>query len=288
MELSTHDLVLDADSAIDMQLHTTNSDGDWTPEQLVDNLVGEHFGMVAITDHDRVDRTAAIQALAIEKGLPILVATEFSANWRGQAVDTLCFGFDPDNAALKAIAATIRQLQDANTRQAYDYLLKKGYRFEGQPDPLQTILDMPTSRQPHALIALLSSVSEDKAEASVWKVLAEGGAKFMTNPIADVVDAVHQGGGVCLIAHPGRGQFWPIFDPPMLDEIRSDVPLDGFEAYYPLHSEAQKAMFVEYARQHDLLTSAGSDSHGKNRNPIKYPAHNSRKLLERLGVQVRA
>jgi len=287
MELSTHNLVLDANSAIDMQLHTTNSDGKWTPEQLVDYLVGERFGMVAITDHDRVDRTAAIQALALEKGLPILVATEFSTNWRGQAVDTLCFGFDPDNAKLKALTTTIRQQQDANTRQVYEYLLGKGFRVDDKPDALQTILDMPTARQPQALIALLSRVNSDRDEASVWKVLEAGGAKFMTNPIAAVVEAVHGSGGVCLIAHPGRGQFWPIFDPPMLDDIRGDVPIDGFEAYYPLHSEAQTAMYVEYAHQHDLLTSAGSDSHGNNRQPIKYPAQNSRKLLERLGIQVK-
>ena len=97
MELSTHNLVLDANSPVDMQLHTINSDGTWTPEGLVDYLKAEGFGLVAITDHDRVDQTAVLQKLAFEKDLPILVAAEFSANWRGEAVDTLCFGFDPEN-----------------------------------------------------------------------------------------------------------------------------------------------------------------------------------------------
>ena len=57
MELSTHNLVLDANSPVDMQLHTINSDGTWTPEGLVDYLKAEQFGLVAITDHDRVDHT---------------------------------------------------------------------------------------------------------------------------------------------------------------------------------------------------------------------------------------
>jgi 3',5'-nucleoside bisphosphate phosphatase len=45
-------------------------------------------------------------------------------------------------------------------------------------------------------------------------------------------------------------------------------------------------MFVEYARQHDLLVSSGSDSHGPDKPPVKYRAELSRKLLERLGVRV--
>ena len=129
MELSTHKLILDADAPVDMQLHTTNSDGTVTPEQLVNFLKAEQFGMVAITDHDRIDQTSVIQQLALENDLPILVATEFSANWRGQAVDTLCFGFDPENQALETLAANIRTQQDANTRQVYEFLLKRGYRF---------------------------------------------------------------------------------------------------------------------------------------------------------------
>ena len=89
MELSTQNLVLDADSGVDMQMHTTNSDGTWSPEQMVDHLKAEQFGVVAITDHDRVDQTAMIQRLAIEKGLPILVAAEFSTHWRGSTVNSI-------------------------------------------------------------------------------------------------------------------------------------------------------------------------------------------------------
>ncbi len=287
MELSTRNLVLDADSGVDMQIHTTNSDGTWSPEQMVDYLKNEQFGMVAITDHDRVDQAAAMQQMAIEKELPILVAAEFSANWRGFNVDILCFGFDPDNETLKAVAANVLSRQQENSRQVYDYLLKQGYRFESDSDPLEAILKRPSAGQPFALADLLTAHTAMDG-TTAWKIIQNGGMNFTTTPIATVVDAIHGSGGICLIAHPGRGEFWPTFTPQLLDDIRSDVPLDGFEAYYPLHSPEQTRMFVEYAEQYDLLTSSGSDSHGRNRNPIKYPAKDSRKLLERLGVQIRA
>jgi hypothetical protein len=51
----TAGLTLAANAAIDLQLHTTYSDGDWTDEQLLDYLISERFSLAAVTDHDRVD-----------------------------------------------------------------------------------------------------------------------------------------------------------------------------------------------------------------------------------------
>jgi predicted metal-dependent phosphoesterase TrpH len=65
------------------------------------------------------------------------------------------------------------------------------------------------------------------------------------------------------------------------------APIDGLESDYPLHAPEQIALFREYARRSHLLTSAGSDSHGPDRPPIRYPAGRSRPLLERFGIQVK-
>jgi len=74
MNPSTTGLHLAADAAIDLHLHTTYSDGRWTPEALLEHLLHEQFGLAAITDHDRVDMLAAMQQLALEKHLPVLAA----------------------------------------------------------------------------------------------------------------------------------------------------------------------------------------------------------------------
>ena len=63
MNLSTTGLTLAADSAIDLHLHTTYSDGRWSPESLLDHLLHEQFSLVAITDHDRADTVATIRAM---------------------------------------------------------------------------------------------------------------------------------------------------------------------------------------------------------------------------------
>lgn len=285
MRLSTENLVLQADAAIDLQMHTINSDGKWTPEQLLDHLVQENFGLAAITDHDRTDNIAAVQALAIHKHIPILVAAEMTTNWHGEMMDVLCFGFDPNHAGLNALTRDVLYRQQENTREVYSNLLRKGYEFPEETNELDAILEKPSAQQLHELVLLVKRYSN--GETSAGKIIREAGGDFASTEIAKVVDVVHQSGGVCLIAHPGRSDGYVNFDARLLDQLRGEVPMDGFEVYYPIHTPAQTEMFREYARRHNLLTSSGSDSHGPDKPPIKYRAELSRGLLEQLGILIR-
>src|SRR5258708_40370136 len=52
VEALTPHLVLAPDAAIDLQMHTTYSDGTWTPEQLIEYLVSERFGLIVSTPQD--------------------------------------------------------------------------------------------------------------------------------------------------------------------------------------------------------------------------------------------
>jgi len=110
----------------------------------------------------------------------------------------------------------------------------------------------------------------------------------VTNDLAAVVEAAHQSRAVCLIAHPGHKDGFVTYDFQMLDKLRQDIPIDGLEVFQPKHTPDQTAMYLDYAQQHHLLISSGSDSHGLDKPPIKYPAHLSRALLEQVGIQVKA
>ena len=72
MNLSTTGLCLAPEAAIDLQLHTTYSDGDWTDEELLDYLIAEKFRLAAITDHDRVDTARRLQKLAAKKQFSLI------------------------------------------------------------------------------------------------------------------------------------------------------------------------------------------------------------------------
>ena len=285
MNLSTTDLHLAPDAAIDLQLHTTYSDGRWTVESLLEYLCAEQFSLVAITDHDCVDTAVSIQQLALEKQLPVLVAVEMSTTWKGELTDLLCFGFNPEQNTLNTLAQDISRRQQENSREVYENLQRQGYIFP--PDALANVLAKPSSQQPFALVDLLKEHGYGLGDPSAGKLVMEAGCDFATNEPAAVAEAAHQSGGVCLIAHPGRTDGFMTFDEQRLDEFRQEVPVDGLEVYYPLHTPAQTTMYHAYAQRHHLLISAGSDSHKPDKPPIKYRAELCRDLLERLGIQIK-
>ncbi len=276
--LTTTNLVLAPDAPIDLQMHTTYSDGEWTPEQLIDYLVQEQFGLVAITDHDRVETAPALQQLAFQKGLPILVAAEMSTSWKGEATDILCYGFNPQQKEVRELAQDVLRRQQEIVQETYANLVRKGYTFPNQHE---------APRKPMELFMLLEKHGYWVDEEISLKNVIDAGFSSATNDTAAVVEAVHLSGGVCLIAHPGRGKWETRYDISLLDQLRQEVPIDGFEAHYPTNTKEQTAMYLEYAEKHNLLVSSGSDSHRPEDKPIKYRAELSRRLLERVGIQVR-
>jgi predicted metal-dependent phosphoesterase TrpH len=282
MNLSMTGLSLTANATIDLQLHTTYSDGDWTDEQLLDYLIAERFSLAAITDHDRVDIARELQKLATDKHFPLLVAVEMSAMWKGNLTDLLCYGFNPDDNHLDALAQDVTRRQHENTRQIFHDLLSQGYALD--PQDLERMLAMSAARQLPELLALVSKSIQD--EKAIGRTLLNAGFTYMTHQPATIVEAAHQSGAVCILAHPGRSDGFVCYDPTLLDELRLEAPIDGIEAYYPLHTAEQTAEYLAYAEHHHLLISAGSDSHSSNKPPIKYKAGLCRDLLERLGIQI--
>lgn len=284
MQLSTDNLVLKPDAAIDLQVHTHFSDGTWQPEALIEYLKQETFELAAITDHDRVDTLKSLQELAIKNGFHLLVAVEMTCRWQDQMTDVLCYGFDPENNHLAVLADDVGKRQRENSQQIFDILRKKGFEFE--PDEVNTVLNKPSSAHLQAVFDLVNAAKAKPEDVPTGKIMLEAGFEWATHDIAVVVDAVHKSDGVCLIAHPGRSDGFICYDSELLDQLRQTVPIDGIEVHYPIHTPEQTAMFLAYAEKHDLLMSSGSDSHNSDKKPIKYPASYSQKLLERVGIQI--
>jgi predicted metal-dependent phosphoesterase TrpH len=286
MDSSTSGLILASNASIDLQLHTVNSDGNWRPDELIDYLIKDGFALAAITDHDRLDTMAGLQKLAKAKHFPLVVAVEMSAMWHNKPTDVLCYGFDLDKSNdLNDLAQFVARRQRENTREVYARLVLNGDLppESEDSDDLEVITRTPSAQQPHDLVALIKKYRPD--HAAPGKVVKDAGLFFATVDIHAVVATTHRSGGVCLLAHPGRGGD-SNFDEAMLDNLLKEIPVDGLEVYYPSHSASRISRYLIYARQHNLLVSAGSDSHGRDYLPVKYPANLCRLLLERIGIQI--
>jgi predicted metal-dependent phosphoesterase TrpH len=284
MEPLTSQLVLAPEDPIDLQMHTTYSDGLWTPEQLIDYLVHENFALVAVTDHDRVEVSASIQQLAAQKQLPVLVAVEMTTKWHEYSTDILCYGYGPQHEKLQSLGEAVLRGQRENISEVYEDLLNKGYKFPRQQAVLRGREGIPLNFDDMARLLIEHKYAPNTL--TLGKILNDAGLRTITNDCAEVVDAAHQAGAVCILAHPGRDDITR-YSEAMLDQLRQEVDLDGLEVYYPLHTAEQKDMYLEYTQKHQMLTSSGSDSHSSRHKPIKYRAELSRLLLERVGIQVK-
>jgi 3',5'-nucleoside bisphosphate phosphatase len=282
----THDLTLAPDAPIDLHMHTTFSDGRWPAQQLIDYLVAEGFALVAVTDHDRVDTVAGIQALAAEKQLPVLAGVEVSTEWNGKMGHVLCYGFDPEQNDLYPLTQKVVRLQLENTHEVHTELLRQGYEFPRQQEilaanggELYRPIDNATLLVEHGYAPNIRAALSMMTKAGFRTVMAD---------MAEAVEAAHKSGAVSLIAHPGRRESgFTFYDPALLDQLRAEIPIDGIEVYHPYHSQDMIRIYEEYVQKHHLLYSTGSDSHSlPGRMPIKHRAEISRLLLEHLGISI--
>jgi hypothetical protein len=282
----TAQFTLKPDAAVDLHMHTTYSDGRWPAQRLIDYLAEQGFDLVAVTDHDRVDKVAEIQALAAAKNLPVLPGVEMSTQWHGHVAHLLCYGFDPEQSALKPLTEKIVALQLENTHEVNEELRKRGYDFPRQ-EALLAEHDGKLHR-PSDNAYLLMEHQHTPDWQTAMRMIREAGFHSILATMGEAVEAAHQSGATCIMAHPGRRDSnFTYYDTALLDQLRAEVPIDGIEVYHPYHNEESRQMYLDYVNKHNLLLSTGSDSHGiASRMPIKYRAETSRPLLARLGVTV--
>src|SRR5690606_19961182 len=121
------------------------------------------------------------------------------------------------------------------------------------------------------------------------ELLVELGGNFTTDTSLDeMVDAVHAGGGICVIAHPGRADLGPAMTEETLDRMLQAAPVDGIECHYRTYTDQETTFYRRLAEERGLLIGTGSDSHGAGVpvDPRPFRAAWSAGLLERLGVPV--
>jgi len=276
-------------AAIDLQMHTVYSDGEWRPTDLLDYLAAHQFRVVAITDHDTLDHTDELVALGAERGVTVVPAVEVTTRWGEHWADLLCFapiatGFTGD--ALRSLVARTMRLHFENTLAVHEELLRCGYTFPRQAEVLAAHAGALRRPSDNADLLVRHGYAGDFSQA--LDLLRDAGFHSIYAPLEEAVAAAHESGGVAILAHPGRQDVEiSRFDPSLLAELLRVIPLDGIEVLYPTHTSEQLAAYSAFVAERALLRSAGSDSHGpSHRLPIPYPAATCAAFLGRCGIAV--
>src|SRR5438876_187239 len=175
-------------------MHTNYGDGRWSAQQLIDYLVAERFDLVAVTDHDRVDKVAEIQALAAEKRLPVLTGVEMSTQWNGKLAHLLCYGFDPVQNYLQSITLKVVRLQLENTHAVNDELKRQGYTFPRQEEVLAA--NDGKLRLPSDNIRLLIGHGYAANQRAGLQMIEKAGFRSILADMAETVDVAHRSGAL--------------------------------------------------------------------------------------------
>ncbi len=277
---------LHAGDPIDLHLHTTYSDGHWRASDLFEHLGEAKFSVVAVTDHDIVDHLDDMRALGAARGVHVISGAEVTTNWRGMIAHLLCYADRFTGDALARLMDATRQGMYENTRAVLRELERRGYRFPRREEVLRDQGGEVVRPIDNARLLLEHGEATDLAQA--LEMIGDAGYRISSAPLAEAVDAAHASGAVTLLAHPGRGGGEiQQYEPPMVDAMQAEIPLDGIEAHYATHTPDQVAAYTRLAAARGLMISAGSDSHGpRQRFPIAYPAAYAARVLAHCGVAV--
>lgn len=282
-------LRLQADEAIDLHLHTYASDGFWDPTVLVSYLAEHGFRVGAVCDHDTQDSVIEAIEAGKRQGVLIVPGTEVTVRWSDRQWHLLVYGIRPDDERPEARPfLDLMRDQDARFRAL---AIDSRRRVEASGRPLPSI-DKQVNGRTMMPVHVLRAMIADKHVPSLKEaaeLVVELGSHFTTDsPLEDVVDAAHQGGGICVLAHPGRADLGPALDAAVLDRILTDTPLDGIEGHYRTYTDDDTAFYRGLAKARGLVIGTGSDSHapGAPVDPRPWRAIWAADLLGRLGIMV--
>ncbi|MCH3974911.1 MAG: PHP domain-containing protein [Bifidobacterium tibiigranuli] len=252
----------------DMHCHTVFSDGTETPEELVRQAKAMQLLGVAITDHDTTSGWVPAQRAAERLGLPLLRGTEITAEFDRTSVHMLAYQYDPNSPHIASMFARTR---DGRVRRAKIMVERLSEDF---PITWDDVLDQvkegsrTTIGRPHIADALVAAgVYDTRSEA--FQGAVNGRSKYYVptaSPTAlEVVDAVREAGGVSVVAHPADTSRNRVLLSDEQIHALVDEGLDGLEVWHRGNAPAQRLRLLALAQRYGLLTTGGSDWHGKGK-----------------------
>jgi predicted metal-dependent phosphoesterase TrpH len=259
----------------DLQSHSTYSDGELAPKEVVAKAARAGVELLALTDHDSVDGVTEANRAAREHGIRLVPATEISAlDDRGRDLHILGYNLDPQSEQLRKALQAFRADRAARADRMLEALRGLGFEIDeaalelrrqhkdsiGRPHLAQAVAGHPANAH------RLEQEGLPTPSAILEAYLTPGAPAFSprTRPtITEAIEVIHAAGGVAIWAHP----FWD-FDTPQevlnaIDRFATQG-IDGVEAFYATHTQQQTHLIARTCEQRNLLTTGSADFHGPN------------------------
>lgn len=257
----------------DLHIHTTYSDGAFTPDEIIEMAREKGIRYISITDHDTMGAYGNFST--DYEDLTIITGVEVSTYYRGLELHILSYFHDPYDETLLAL------LDRFKTDRVERY-----HKILGNLEDLDIFLPdeaPPQDSYGRAHIAKLliehGYVKNIKEAFNVYldvdKIAYEKRFKIDTR---EALKALRDAGGIPVLAHPGEKLYNLHFEQ-LLAELKVHGLL-GLEVYHPSHRKELTNKFYALAKKHKMVISGGSDFHGQQ--DLKKNSFNDR--LGRFGL----
>lgn len=254
---------------IDLHVHSNQSDGTYTPAQLVQYAAKKGLTAFALTDHDTTQGLDAAIASARQHFVTVIPGIEFSTVYEEKDIHILGLFIDYKAPVfLSALADFVASRERRNEKMCQKLREYAGMDIHYKK-LLQAFPGAVITRAHYARYMLDHGYVGSMAEA-FERFIGDRAPCFIPREKVTPMQAVkliRQAHGVPVLTHPPLYHMSDARLEGLVDTL-ADCGLAGIEALYSTYTAGEEAHMKSLARQYGLLITGGSDFHGSNKPDI--------------------
>lgn len=253
---------------IDLHIHTTASDGTYSPEDVVRLAKSSGISHIAITDHDTILGVKRAMKEGEELGIEVISGVEISADFEIE-MHILGLFIDIDNQYLLSKLKLLEEFRKERNPRIIKRLQQLG--FDITLKEVESLAKGEIIGRPHIARALVEK-GYFKNTREVFETLLGFGKpayvrKEKLGPY-EAIEAIKRANGLAILAHPHKYLYLENGIEDVLAELK-EYGLDGLEAFHSDHTEVETLQLIEASKKLDMCISGGTDFHGDNKPEIK-------------------
>ena len=262
-------------AGIDLHIHSTASDGTFSPAEILALAQDLNLAAIAITDHDTINGSKEALGIGVPPSLKFLTGVEISASpppsfpYSG-SLHILGYSIKIDNPLLNKTLATLQEARKNRNPGIIDRLNSMGVAVS--MDELLNEVGGGQLGRPHIARFMVKKGYVESIKEAFNKYLGKGKPAYVDKyrvECSKAIEVILGAGGIPVIAHPF------LLNPRNIEDIEELVitlkamGLKGIEVYYSEHSQDNISKLEDIANRHELLMTGGSDFHGSLKPEIK-------------------
>lgn len=247
----------------DLHVHTTFSDGTFSPEEVVQYASKIGLDCIAICDHDVIDAINPALQAGEKYGVEVIPAVELTAEKQGCEIHILGFYIDWQDERFSKKLTQLCQQREKRICDMIDKLKRYGINLDAEE--VFKISGEGSVGRLHLATALHKKGYTQTVDEAFKKYIGNGKpcyvGKINLTP-EEAIDEIIKVRGIPVLAHPGvmgKDEFIPSY-------VKHG--LMGIEVYHSDHPPTTVRHYEMIAKDNDLLITGGSDCHGLGKGRV--------------------